>query len=151
MFNPNLGDYPVLTAIQNVPEGLYAGSRYLENLPDTAANQAWGQEYRRKANQYPTNWSWQNATAWMFLEAAAKKTGNLDTKAMVDALTGLTIDCPFGVDGRITMRDDHTIVDYAIGWGQTVPILPYIVDIRPGNWAQIRELEAAWKKSMGYT
>lgn len=150
MFNPNLGDYPVLTTVQNLPEGLYAGSRYLENLPDTAANRSWGQEYRQKVNQYPTNWSWQNATAWMFLKAAARKTGSLDTKAMVDVLTGLTIDCPFGVDGKITMRDDHTIVDYAIGWGQTVPAMPYIVDIRPGNWDQIRELEAAWKKAMGY-
>ena len=150
MFNPNLGDYPVLTAVRNVPEGMHAGSRYLENLPNTAANKSWGEEYRAQANQYPTNWSWQNATAWMFLEAAAKRTGRLETMAMAEALTGLTIDSPFGVDGKITMREDHTIIDYAIGWGRTVPELPYIVGIEAAVWPRILELESGWKRSMGY-
>ena len=150
MFNPNLGDYPVLTAVKSLPSGMHAGSRYLENFPDTPANKAWGEAYRKKWAQYPTNWSWQNATGWMLLEAAAKKAGSLETKKMADALTGLTIECPFGVDGKITMREDHTIIDYAIGWGSTVPALPYIVDIKPGNWAQILELETGWKKAMGY-
>ena len=151
MFNPNLGDYPVLTSVKSLPPGLFAGSRYLDNLPDTPANRAWGEAYRKKAGQSPTNWSWQNATGWMFLEAAAKQAGGVETSKMVEVLTGLTIDCPFGVDGRITMRDDHTIVGYAIGWGRTVPKLPYITDIKAGNWARIVELENAWKKSKGYT
>jgi branched-chain amino acid transport system substrate-binding protein len=151
MFNPNLGDYPVLTAVKSLPQGMYGGSRYLENLPDTAANKAWGEAHRKQYNQYPTNWSWQNATAWMLLEAAAKQAGSLDSKKLAQALTGLTIDCPFGVAGKVTMRDDHTIVDYAIGWGKTVPELPYIVDIKPGNWSEITELEAAWKKQMNYS
>ena len=131
MFDPNLGDYPVLTAVKSLPADMQAGSRYLENLPDTPANKAWGEAYRKKYDQYPTNWSWQNATGWMFLDQAAKKAGSLDTKKMVDALTGLTIDCPFGIDGKITMRDDHTIINYAVGWGKTVPKLPYIVNIKP--------------------
>ena len=151
MFNPNLGDYPVLTAVQTFPSDMHAGSRYLENLPDTPANKAWGEAYRKKTDQYPTNWSWQNAAGWMFLEAAAKQAGSVETKKMVEALTGLTIDCPFGVDGKITMRDDHTIIDYAIGWGKTVPKLPYIVDIKQGGWPEIIQLEAEWKKSMGYS
>lgn len=150
MFNPNLGDYPVLTAVSNLPAGMHGGSRYLDNLPDTPANKAWGDAYRKKYDQYPTNWAWQNATAWMFLDAAAKKTNSLDPKTMAEALTGLTIECPFGLNGKLTMRDDHTLVDYAIGWGKTVPKLPYIVDIQPGNWGQIAELETDWKKQMKY-
>ena len=150
MFNPNLGDYPVLTGVRNIPRGMYAGSRYLDNNPATLANRRWDENYRQVANQAPTNWSWQNATAWMFLEAAAKRTGSLDAKKMADALTGLTIDSPFGVNGTITMRDDHTIIDYAIGWGQTVPSVPYIVSIQPGSWPHILELERDWKRSMGY-
>ena len=66
-------------------------------------------------------------------------------------MTGLTINCPFGEKGKLTMRDDHTIVDYAIGWGKTVPQLPYIVDIVPGDWGEIVELETDWKKQMKFS
>lgn len=150
MFNPNLGDYPVLTAVKALPPDMNGGTRYLETFPETPANKAWGEAYRVKWNQYPTNWSWQNAAAWMFLEQAAKKSGRLDGKTLAGALAGLTIDCPFGLDGTITMREDQTIVNYAIGWGKTVPQLPYIVDIQKGDWGQIVELEAEWKKKMNY-
>lgn len=150
MFNPNLGDYPVVTSVKSLPAGMYGGTRYLENFPDTPANKAWGEAYRKAYDQYPTNWSWQNATAWMFLDAAARKAGSLDAKKMAEALTGLTIDCPFGVAGKVTMREDHTLVDYAIGWGTTVSKPPYLVDIQPGSWSEITELETAWKKQMHY-
>ena len=34
----------------------------------------------------------------------------------------MTIDSPFGTNGKITMRgEDQTIVEYAIGWGTTIP------------------------------
>ena len=150
MFNQNLGDYPVLTAVKSLPTGMQGGSRYLENFPDLPANKEWGEAYRKRFGQYPTNWSWQNAAGWMFLEAAAKKAGSLDSKKLAEAMTGLAIDCPFGETGKITMRDDHTIAGYAIGWGKTVPQLPYIADIVPGNWGEIAELEADWKKQMNY-
>ena len=150
LFNPNMGDYPVLTAVKSLPAGIYSGARYLENFPDNPANAAWGEAYRKRYNQYPTNWSWQTTTAWMFLDAAAKKTGSLDPKKLSEALTNLTIDCPFGLNGKVTMRDDHTLVNYAAGWGKTTPNLPYVVDIVPGDWGQIFELEAAWKKQMNY-
>ena len=136
MFNPNLGDYPVLTAVKDLPTDMYGGTRYLETFPDTPANKTWGEAYRTKYNQYPTNWSWQNAAAWNFLEAAVKKANTLDPKQVAAALTGLTIDSPFGIAGKLTMRDDQTIIDYAIGWGSTVPKPPYLVNIQPGNWSQ---------------
>ena len=150
-FNPNLGDYPVLTAVKNLPAGMQGGSRYLEDFPDLPQNKAWGEAYRKRFNQYPTNWAWQNAAGWMFLEAAARKAGSLDSARLAEALTGLTIDCPFGNGGRMTMREDHTVVDYAIGWGRTIPRLPYLADIKPGDWGEILAFEADWKKGMGYT
>lgn len=150
MFNQNLGDYPTLMAVKNLPTNMQGGSRYLENFPDLPANKAWGEAYRKRSGQYATAWAWQNAAAWMFLEAAAKQAGSLDSTKLAEALTGLTIDCPFGEKGKLTMRDDHTIVDYAIGWGKTVPQLPYIADIVPGNWGEIIELEADWKKQMKF-
>ena len=80
----------------------------------------------------------------------AQKAGAADGKKMAQVLPGLAIDSPFGVNGKITMRDDHTIVDYAIGWGETIAKTPFIVDIQPGDWGQIVELETEWKKQNGY-
>jgi branched-chain amino acid transport system substrate-binding protein len=151
LFDPNLGDYPVLKAIKSLPTGLYAGTRYLETFPPTEANKAWGEAYRKRYNEYPTNWSWQVSTAISFLEAAAKQAGGADAKKMVTALPGMTIDSPFGSKGKITMRDDHTIVDYAIGWGVTkANSANFIEDIQPGDWGQITELETEWKKKNHY-
>jgi branched-chain amino acid transport system substrate-binding protein len=54
------------------------------------------------------------------------------------------------VDGTITMRDDHTTIGYAIGWGQTTPKEPFIVDVKPADWGKIIELETEWKKQQKY-
>lgn len=150
-FAVNMADYTVLTAVKNLPQGIHSGNRYIKTFPATPQNAAWGDAYREKYKEYPTNWSWENAAAVNFLAAAAKKAGSLDVKKMSEALKGLTIDSPFGMNGKITMRaEDQTIVDYAIGWGTTIPKEPYMPNVTPGDWKQIVELEAVWKKSKGY-
>jgi branched-chain amino acid transport system substrate-binding protein len=146
---PNV-DYPVLAAIKSLPAGIQSATRYLETFPDTPGNKEWGQTYFKRWNERPTNWSWQNALAMHFYEEAIKKTNSLDAKALSAALTGMKINTPFGADGTITMRDDHTTVGYAIGWGQTTPKEPFIIDIKPADWGKIIELETEWKKQKQY-
>ena len=146
---PNV-DYPVLAAIKTVPPGIQSATRYVETFPDVPANKAWGQAYLKRWNERPTNWSWQNAVAMQFYEEAIKKANSLDGKAIAAALTGMKIQTPFGADGTITMRDDHTTIGYAIGWGQTIPKEPFIVDIKPADWGKIVELETEWKKQQKY-
>lgn len=146
---PNF-DYPVLTTIKNLPAGIQAATRYIETFPDTAANKAWGESYRKKYNEFPTNWSWENSLAVQFMEAAVKKANSTDGKAVAAALVGMKVNSPFGVDGTITMRDDHTTIGYAIGWGQTVPQPPYITSVKPADWGKILELETEWKKQQHY-
>ena len=151
LFAVNMADYTTLTAVKNLPQGIHSGDRYLSTFPDNPANKEFGEAYKKRFGDYPTNWSWQNATVIRFLEAAAKKAGGTDGKKLAEALTGLTIESPFSNKGSITMRaDDHTIVDYAIGWGTTVPQAPYVTDVQPGDWGQIFELETEWKKKNGY-
>ena len=70
--------------------------------------------------------------------------------ALAAALSGMKINSPFGADGTITMRDDHTTIGYAIGWGQTTPKEPFIIDIKPADWGRIVELETEWKKQKNY-
>src|ERR1700744_5056845 len=146
---PNV-DYPVLAAIKSLPAGIQSATRYLETFPDTPANKEWGEAYLKRWKERPTNWSSQNALAMQFYEEAIKKANTLEPKALSDALTGMKINTPFGADGTITMRDDHTTINYAIGWGQTTPKEPFIVDVKPADWGRIVELETEWKKQQKY-
>jgi branched-chain amino acid transport system substrate-binding protein len=146
---PNV-DYPVMAAIKNLPAGIQSATRYLETFPDTPANKEWGEAYHKRWNERPTTWSWQCAVAMQFYEAGIKKANTLEAKALSAALAGMKINSPFGADGTITMRDDHTTINYAIGWGQTTPKEPFLVDIKPADWGKIVELETEWKKQQKY-
>ena len=151
VFAINMADYTALTVVKNLPKGIHSGNRYIKTFPKTAANAAWGDEYRAKYKEYPTNWSWQGALTIQFLAAAAKKAASADGKKLTEALRGLKIDTPFGQDGTITMRaEDQTIVGYAVGWGTTIPAEPYVPDVVPGDWKQIFELEKDWMKRNKY-
>lgn len=151
VFAVNMADYTALTVVKNLPKGIHSGNRYIKTFPATPQNAAWGDAYRAKYKEYPTNWSWENALAINFINEAAKKANSADGKKIADALRGLTIQSPFGVDGTVTMRaEDQTIINYAIGWGTTIPTEPYVPDVKPGDWKQILELEADWKKGKGF-
>ena len=151
-FAVNMADYTALTAVKNLPKGIHSGDRYIKTFPNTPANAAWGDAYRAKYNEYPTNWSWQNAAVVHFLAEAAKKTNSTDGAKLAEALKGLAIESPFGADGHLTLRaEDQTLVGYAIGWGTTIPTEPYVTEMTAGDWKQIYELEAEWKKKKNYT
>jgi branched-chain amino acid transport system substrate-binding protein len=150
-FAVNMADYTCLTAVKNLPKGIHSGNRYVKTFPGTPENAAWADAYRAKYNEYPTNWSWENATAVQFLAAAAKKANSADGAKLAEVMKGLTIASPFGADGNVTLRaEDQTLVGYAIGWGTTIPNEPYVTDMTAGDWKQIFELEAEWKKKKNY-
>ena len=151
VFAINIADYAILTAVKNLPKGIHSGSRYLSTFPKTAANAGWAAEYRKKFNEYPQNWSWENATGAQFVIQALKKTNSTDPKKLAEAISGSSVENPFGVDGKITMRaEDNTIVNYATGWGQTISADPYVPDVQSVDWKLITELETEWKKKSKY-
>jgi branched-chain amino acid transport system substrate-binding protein len=150
-FAVNMADYTALTAVKNLPKGIHSGNRYIKTFPNTPENAAWADAYRAKYNEYPTNWAWENASAIHFLAAAAKKASSADGAKLAEVMKGLTIASPFGADGNITLRaEDQTMIGYAIGWGTTIPTEPYVTDMTAGDWKQIYELEAEWKKKKNY-
>jgi len=150
-FGVNMADYAVLSAIKSVPPNIHSGNRYLKSIPKTKENAAWCDAYVAKFDTMPLNWSWQNAVGIDFMLKAIKQTNGTDTKKMSEALAGMTIDSPFGTDGKITMREsDHTIVDYAIAWGDLQPKEPYMSDPYMGNWQTVFRLEQEWMKNKGY-
>ncbi len=151
VFAINMADYTALTVVKNLPKGIHSGNRYIKTFPKTERNAKYGDAYRAKYNEYPTNWSWENAAAMQFLAAASKKANSADGKQIAEALRGLKIESEFGQDGTMTMRaEDQTVIGYAIGWGTTIAQEPYVPEITAGNWAKILELETAWKKKSGY-
>ena len=150
-FAVNMADYTALTTVKNLPPGIHSGNRYIKTFPATPQNAAWGDAYRAKYGEYPTNWAWQNALAVNFLAAAAKKANSADGKKLAEVLRGLTIESPFGAEGKVTMRaDDQTLVDYAVGWGTTIAKEPYVPEMKSVPWQRIFELEAEWKKDKGF-
>ena len=152
LFAINMADYTTLTAVKNLPAGIHSATRYIKTFPGTAQNAAWADEYRAKFKDYPTNWSWENALAMNFLTAAIKKANSTDSAKVADALCGMKIDSPFGADGTVTMRaEDQTTIGYALGWGTSISKEPYVPQVTAGDWKQILELEAEWKKKSGFT
>ena len=150
-FSVNAADYAVLTNVKNVPLGLHSGNRYLQSFPNTPANTSWATSYQGKFKDLPLNWAWQNAASVQFLTTAIKKAKSTDGKKIAQALDGLSIDSPFGANGKLTLRaDDHTLVDYALAWGELSGKEPYMKSPVPGSWKQITELEAEWKKRKGF-
>src|SRR6201991_3965054 len=151
VFAVNTADNTARTVMKNLPKGIHSGNRYIKTYPGTPENAAWGDAYKAKYGEYPTNWSWENATAIMLIAEAAKKANSADGKKLAEAMKGLKIKCPFGADGTVTMRaEDNTLIGYAIGWGATIPPGPFVPNVQAGDWKTILELEAEWKKSKGY-
>ena len=131
VFAVNMADYTALTVVKNLPKGIHSGNRYIKTYPATPENAAWGDAYKAKYNEYPTNWSWENATAIMLIAEASKKANSADGKKIAEAMRGLKIKSPFGADGTVTMRaEDQTLVGYAIGWGTTIPQEPYVPEVQ---------------------
>ena len=150
-FGVNMADYAVLTAVKAVPPGLHSGNRYLKSIPNTPQNAAWSEEYFARWKELPLNWSWENAVGTEFVLQAMKKANTTDSVKLADVMRGMTIESPFGEKGTITMRgEDQTIVDYAIAWGDLRNSEPFMPNAQMGNWQQIFELEAEWKKSKGW-
>ena len=146
-----LADFTTITQVKTMPKSVHSGTRYLAAFPGTKENSDWALKYTAKFKDSPNNWSWQAATGMNFLIAAMKKTNSVDSKKMADALRGMQIKSPFGAKGTLTLRaSDQTLVDYATGWGKITNKSPYIDSIKPGDWAVITELEAKWKKEMGW-
>ena len=151
-FAVNLSDYPVISAIQNLPEGIHGGSRYHKDIPDTEANEAWYAAYMAESNILPTNWAWQADTAMRFIIEALKETGgDTDSEKLAAATAGRTIDSPFGVDATLTLRDsDNTLVNYVVGYGLTVSRDPFMASFTQTQWDSIFQHEAEWKQRNGY-
>jgi branched-chain amino acid transport system substrate-binding protein len=150
-FGINLADYTVLKALKRVPAGMHSGSRYLRNVPDSPANHSFAERYEKKFKEPPTNWSQECYTGMLFLAEAVRKAGSTKSDDLVKVLEGLTVKAPWGAEGAVTMRKrDHTLINYAIGWGQTQPQFPWVTKTTGLPWEKILAQEEGFLKSKGW-
>ena len=150
-FLPGLGDIPAAAAVKQLPAGLHIGIRSHSDYPATQSNRDWHAAYRRKTNSFATSWAWHAAAGMRFYIEAIRKAATTDQKAVAEALRGMRIEAPWGTDGTLLMREgDQTCVEYAAGWGKSVPEEPYLVDPVGSDWKVIYEVEEIWKKEKGF-
>jgi branched-chain amino acid transport system substrate-binding protein len=92
----------------DAPEGIMGSSSYHFYFPDTPANKAFTEEFKKVYKKYPGSTALYGYTAGLFIARAYQKAGKIDKEKFIDALEGLTIDSPIG---PLQMRAcDHQVI-----------------------------------------
>lgn len=152
MFSVNMADPPIVKAIKQVPANVHSVYRYDPDYPDTDANQAFFDAFTSKSEQLPTNWAWETYTGMQFiLEALRRTNGDTDGAKLAAEMKDLEIESPFSETGKVQMRgSDHTIIHYPVAWAQSQTDPAGFSGWVAGDWSEILEQEAEWKKRQGY-
>lgn len=139
--------------LKEVPDGFPSSLRHSRNFPDTPINHDFWDSYVKRFGMGPVHWSYEASTALLFLEAAVKKTGSLDHKAVAQALKGLSVKSPWGQppDNLITLRaHDQTVINYAEAGCFSMSKPPYFRDIKPISWDLLLKEEKAYLQQKGW-
>ena len=92
---------------QNAPEGVYGTANYFFYYPDTPANKAFVDEFKKAYNREPRIGALSGYMTAMFIAEGYKKAGKINTEALIKALEDMSIDSPVG---SLTIRGcDHQL------------------------------------------
>lgn len=101
----------------NMPEGLWGGTRYWFLTPDTATNTEFRETFMERNDGRVPSYNAQNAYVGMHLyKKAIEEAGSTEADAVIEALEGVEMDAPVG-DLRIN-PESHQAELPAV-WGQT--------------------------------
>lgn len=122
----------VLEALgEEMPEGLWVGTRYWFRWPDTPANHRFVTAYFQRYGRYPS-YNAQNAYVGLHLLAhAIRRAGTLEPEVLIQALEGLAWEAPMG--WMYLRREDHQAVADVV-WGETKPHPDYPFCILDPIW-----------------
>ena len=104
-----MGDYPVLTAVKNLPTGMQSATATSRPSRTRRRTRPGATRIKRNRTSIRPTGRGRTPTAMQFLEAAPRRPTRSTARRSPTRCTGLTIDCPFGADGTVTMREDQTI------------------------------------------
>jgi branched-chain amino acid transport system substrate-binding protein len=87
------------------PEGVLGTSNYFFYYPNTPANKAFVEEFKKAYGREPKVGALYGYLAGQFITQALKKVGKFDKEKFIDALEGMSVDSPVG---KVTIRAfDH--------------------------------------------
>ncbi|WP_167368847.1 ABC transporter substrate-binding protein [Paraburkholderia tuberum] len=153
VFIPDLSEYGVIDKVKQIPPVAYTGSRYSMVYPPTAENRAWHDAIVKTSGGIrPTTWSWQAALAAQLAVNALTATGGEPrVDKMAQAIRGSTVQVPYGLNGKVTMRaTDNAVIRYPLGFGMAQSAEPFVKSFESVNWDQVLESETAWLKRSNY-
>ena len=89
------------------PEGVYSTVPYLYYYPETPANKAFAEQFKKTYGRYPMMFALFGYAAGKLIEKGYEKAGSFDKEKFITALEGLVIDSPVG---KLEMRAcDHQL------------------------------------------
>lgn len=81
---------------QNAPEGVYGTANYFFYYPDTAANRAFVDEFKKAYKREPRIGALSGYMTAQFIAEGYKKAGKINTEALIKALEDMSIESPVG-------------------------------------------------------
>jgi branched-chain amino acid transport system substrate-binding protein len=81
---------------QNAPEGVYGTANYFFYYPDTPANKAFVDEFKKMYNREPRIGALSGYMTAQFIAEGYKKAGKINTEGLIKALEGMSLDSPVG-------------------------------------------------------
>ncbi|MCB2187923.1 MAG: ABC transporter substrate-binding protein [Deltaproteobacteria bacterium] len=111
------GGMDVLEGLGKVmPDNVWITSRYWLQYPATPANQDFVTRFFKRWSHYPADVSEAAYAAMYAFKKAVEAAGSKETKAVIQALEGMSLKCPAGT--RVFRKEDHQAV-YDVPWGLT--------------------------------
>jgi branched-chain amino acid transport system substrate-binding protein len=99
-----------------MPDNIWISGRYYFLYPNNKTNNDWVARFHKRWQHYPAYVS-EAAYATMYaFKKAVEKAGSKDTKAVIGALEGMSLDTPAGT--RVFRKEDHQAM-YDVPWGLT--------------------------------
>lgn len=119
------GAIEVLYALgDQMPEGLWVGTRYWFLAKDTDINKKFVEAYKKRFEKYPS-YNAQNAYTGVYVyKAAIEKAGSTDPEKIAAAMAGLTVNSPTG-EFTIRAEDHQATVDGYWGVTKADPAYPF--------------------------
>jgi branched-chain amino acid transport system substrate-binding protein len=99
-----------------MPDNVWISGRYFFLYPNNRRNNDWVAHFKKRWDHYPAYVSETGYSALYAFKKAVEESGSKETKKVIQALEGMTLDSPAGK--RVFRKEDHQAI-YDVPWGLT--------------------------------
>ncbi|MBF0562668.1 MAG: ABC transporter substrate-binding protein, partial [Alphaproteobacteria bacterium] len=103
---------------KDMPNGIFASTRYFFLTPDSSLNRSFVQAYHDRYQEFPDYMAEETYAGVYFLKAALERAGTTDSSEVIKAIERepLAWETPEG--WKVMRREDHSVVEDVV-WGET--------------------------------